>query len=48
MLQKLQWDASQGRAFLEEYFQLASRQQLSDEQLLHFNMLLEAELFQTQ
>jgi hypothetical protein len=47
MLQKLQWDASQGRAFLEEHFQLASRQQLSDEQLLHFNMLLEAELFQT-
>ena len=47
MLQQLQWDASQGRAFLEEHFQLASRQQLSDEQLLHFNMLLEAEVFQT-
>ena len=47
MLQQLQWDANQGRAFLEEHFQLASRQQLSDEQLLHFNMLLEAEVFQT-
>jgi hypothetical protein len=47
MLQQLQWDANQGRAFLDEHFQLASRQQLSDEQLLHFNMLLEAEVFQT-
>ena len=47
MLQQLQWDASQGRAFLEEHFQLSSRQQLSDEQLLHFNMLLEEELMQT-
>lgn len=47
MLQQLQWDASQGRAFLEEHFQLASRQQLSDEQLLHFNMLLEGELMES-
>ena len=46
MLQQLQWDANQGRAFLEEHFQLASRQQLSDEQLLHFNMLLEGALLQ--
>jgi hypothetical protein len=47
MLLQLEWDASQGRTFLEQHFQLSSRQQLSDEQLLHFNMLLEAELFQT-
>jgi hypothetical protein len=46
MLQQLQWDANQGRAFLEEHFQLASRQQLSDEELLHFNMLLEGALLQ--
>ena len=36
-------DAGQGRTLLEQQFQLSSRQQLSDEQLLHFNMLLESE-----
>lgn len=44
LLAQLGWDAARGRRFLEEQFQLASRQQLSDEQLLHFNMLLESEL----
>jgi hypothetical protein len=44
LLQSLRWDASHGRSFLEQHFQLSSRQQLSDEQLLHFNMLLESEL----
>ncbi len=44
LLQQLGWDAARGRRFLEGQFQLASRQQLSDEQLLHFNMLLESEL----
>lgn len=44
LLSQLQWDAPRGRRFLEQHFQLASRQQLNDEQLLHFNMLLEGEL----
>jgi len=44
LLQSLQWDASQGRQLLEQQFQLSSRQQLSDEQLLQFNMLLEESL----
>ena len=44
LLAQLGWDAARGRRFLEKQFQLASRQQLSDEQLLHFNMLLESEL----
>ena len=44
LLQSLRWDAPRGRGFLEKHFQLSSRQQLSDEQLLHFNMLLEGEL----
>jgi len=44
LLAQLQWDAHQGRQFLERQFQLSSRQQLSDAQLLEFNMLLEGEL----
>ena len=44
LLAQLQWDASQGRQFLERQFQVNSRQQLSDTQLLQFNMLLEGEL----
>jgi hypothetical protein len=44
LLRSLQWDANRGRQLLEEQFQLSSRQQLSDEQLLQFNMLLEEEL----
>ena len=43
LLEQLQWDPSQGRHFLEQHFSLASRQQLSDAQLLQFNMLLESE-----
>jgi hypothetical protein len=39
----LQWDPGQGRAFLEQHFELASRQLLSLSQLLQFNMLLESE-----
>ena len=46
LLQSLQWDAQQGRQLLEHQFQLSSRQQLSDEQLLQFNMLLEESLLQ--
>ena len=44
LLSQLGWDAGRGRGLLEQHFQLSSRQQLSDEQLLHFNMLLEGEL----
>ncbi|MGB7564015.1 MAG: hypothetical protein WBM08_04600, partial [Prochlorococcaceae cyanobacterium] len=43
LLQQLHWEAAQGRTFLERHFALSSRQQLSDEQLLHFNLLLEEE-----
>ena len=46
LLQALRWDAAQGRGLLEQHFQLSSRQQLNDEQLLQFNMLLEGELIQ--
>lgn len=44
LLGQLEWDASRGRSFLEQHFSLASRQQLNDNQLLQFNMLLEGEL----
>jgi hypothetical protein len=44
LLAQLGWDASRGRHFLERHFTLASRQQLSDSQLLQFNMLLEEAL----
>ncbi|MCP9914923.1 hypothetical protein [Cyanobium sp. ATX 6F1] len=43
LLGQLHWEAAQGRTFLERHFALSSRQQLSDEQLLHFNLLLEEE-----
>jgi hypothetical protein len=46
LLQSLRWDANQGRQLLEQQFQRSSRQQLSDEQLLQFNMLLEESLLQ--
>jgi hypothetical protein len=48
LLQSLRWDANQGRQLLEQQFQLSSRQQLSDEQLLQFNMLLEESLMEAQ
>jgi len=41
LLAQLQWEPGQGRALLEQHFCLTSRQQLSDAQLLQFNMLLE-------
>ena len=44
LLSRLGWDPQQGRELLERSFELSSRQQLSDEQLLQFNMLLESEL----
>ncbi|MEX1317343.1 MAG: hypothetical protein AB1Z22_09490 [Synechococcaceae cyanobacterium] len=44
LLAQLGWNAGQGRRFLERHFGLASRQQLSDSQLLQFNMVLEEAL----
>ncbi len=43
LMGELNWDAGKGREYLEQQFNLNSRQQLSDSQLLHFNMLLESE-----
>jgi len=47
MLKKLGWKAEQARAFLQEQLQASSRQQLTDEQLLQFNMLLEEQALKT-
>jgi len=44
MLQTLGWSPSQGRDFLQQHLQTTSRQQLTDDQLLQFNMLLEEQL----
>lgn len=44
LLAQLGWSAEEGRALLERELQRISRQQLSDVQLLQFNMLLESEL----
>lgn len=44
LLSQLGWDAARGRQLLETQFQRSSRQQLSDQQLLEFNILLEEEL----
>jgi len=41
MLQQLNWGGEQARRFLQQHLGATSRQQLSDEQLLQFNMLLE-------
>jgi hypothetical protein len=46
LLQQLGWDAEQGRGFLERHLAAASRQHLSDMELLQFNMLLEGELIE--
>ncbi len=44
LLTQLGWDAAQGRRLLETEFQRSSRQQLNNEDLLRFNMILEGEL----
>ena len=44
MLQQLGWASDQARGFLQQQMQASSRQQLSDEQLLQFNMLLEEKM----
>ena len=41
MLKQLGWNSDQARAFLQQQLGSTSRQQLSDAQLLQFNMLLE-------
>ena len=41
MLEQLKWNSDQARDFLQQHLGATSRQQLSDEQLLQFNMLLE-------
>lgn len=46
LLRHLRWDPEQGRLFLELHFQCSSRQHLSDQQLLQFNMLLEEQWLQ--
>ena len=44
MLQSLGWTSDHARNFLHQHLGSNSRQSLSDEQLLSFNMLLENEL----
>lgn len=44
MLKQLKWNSEQARGFLQQQMQASSRQQLSDEQLLQFNMLLEEKM----
>jgi hypothetical protein len=44
LLAQLGWDAARGREVLETYFERSSRQQLNEEDLLRFNMILEGEL----
>ncbi|MEC8441837.1 MAG: hypothetical protein VXZ59_05940 [Cyanobacteriota bacterium] len=41
MLKHLNWSGDRARAFLNQHLQANSRQQLTDEQLLQFNVLLE-------
>lgn len=48
LLEQLGWEADRGRSFLEEQLGASSRSQLSDPQLLQFNMLLEGELLDGQ
>ena len=44
LLNQLGWDGARGRAALEHHFERSSRQQLNDDDLLRFNMILEGEL----
>ncbi len=44
ILERLQWSQQQAKDFLNQHHQASSRQQLSDEQLLDFNMKLEEQL----
>ena len=44
MLNMLKWTSEEARSFLQKQMNASSRQQLSDEQLLKFNMLLEEKI----
>ena len=44
LLRQLGWPRERARQFLESQLQVSSRQQLSDQDLLQFNLLLEGEL----
>lgn len=44
LLAQLGWSTTQARSFLAQGLSVSSRSQLSDEQLLEFNLLLESEL----
>ena len=44
LLRQLGWPRERARQFLENQLQVSSRQQLSDQDLLQFNLLLEGEL----
>ena len=44
LLRQLGWPRERARQFLERQLQVSSRQQLSDQDLLQFNLLLEGEL----
>lgn len=46
LLEQLGWDGERGRAFLAAELGASSRRQLSDSQLLQFNMLLEGALIE--
>jgi len=47
LLRQLGWPRERARQFLENQLQVSSRQQLSDQDLLQFNLLLEGELLAT-
>lgn len=44
MLKQLKWSSAQARSFLQESLDANTRQQLDDQQLLQFNMLLEEQI----
>jgi hypothetical protein len=46
LLVRLGWTTDRARHALEQHFAVNSRQRLSDQQLLAFNLLLEAELLE--
>ena len=48
LLQQLNWTSDQGKQLLKETLEAESRQHLSDEQLLNFNMMLEEEFIKVQ
>ena len=46
LLKDLGWGTEKARQYLNDHLEASSRQQLNDEQLLRFNMLLETELIE--